>query len=56
LNRPKRLCETGPRRENAFGVEMKPGGRGKQRKGGFQETHTYQALNDSGNRRLRRFA
>jgi hypothetical protein len=35
---------------------MKPGVRGNQRKGGFQETHTYQALNDSGNRYLRRFA
>jgi len=56
LNGLERLCETGPRRENAFGVEMKPGGRGNQRKGRFQETHTYQALNDSGIRRLRRFA
>jgi hypothetical protein len=56
LNRPKRLCETGPRRENALDADMKPGVRGNQRKGGFQETHTYQALNDSGNRDLRRFA
>jgi hypothetical protein len=56
LNGAERLCETGPRRENALGVEMKPGVRSNQRKGGFQETHTYQALNDSGNRRLRRFA
>jgi hypothetical protein len=51
-----RLCETGPRRENALGIEMKPGVPGNPRKGGFQETHTYQALNDSGNRCLRRFA
>jgi len=52
----KRVCETGPRRENACGVEMKPGGRGNQSKGGFQETHTYQALNDSGDSCLRCFA
>jgi hypothetical protein len=56
LNRPKRLCETGPRRENALGAGSKLGGLGDQRKGGFQETHTYQALNDSRNRDLRRFA
>jgi hypothetical protein len=29
---------------------------GSQRKEEFQETHTYQALNDSGDRCLRRFA
>jgi hypothetical protein len=56
LNGAERLCETGPRRENALGVEMKPGVRSNQRKGEFQETHTYQALNDSGNCGLSRFA
>jgi hypothetical protein len=52
----KRVCETGPRRENALRGDLKPRGYGATRVGGFQETQTYQALNDSGDSCLRCFA
>jgi len=52
LNGFERVCETGPRRQNALDglASVQP------ERGEFQETHTYQALNDSGDRCLRCFA
>jgi hypothetical protein len=52
----KRVCETGPRRENALRGDLKPRDPVQPEWGGFQETQMYQALNDSGDRCLRRFA